>query len=115
MFALKPFCGIKDLKLTHPLDLSLYEIVVPVVPSVVPCDTSWFALYFLDIVKLYSFFLVYVLLLLYKKFVHQVIKITQNEALLNQLGNAAYEKVKEYSTKSIVEMYVNALSSMHKK
>ena len=49
------------------------------------------------------------------KFIHQVIKITQNEALLNQLGNAAYEKVKEYSTKSIVEMYVNALSSMHKK
>jgi len=49
------------------------------------------------------------------KFIDQVIKIIQNEALTNQLGNDAYQKVKEYSTENIVEMYFNALSRIHKK
>ena len=49
------------------------------------------------------------------KFIDQVIKIIQNEVLLNQLANYSYEKVKEYSTENIVEMYVNALSRIHEK
>jgi glycosyltransferase involved in cell wall biosynthesis len=47
-----------------------------------------------------------------EKFVTQSIKLTQNTELLNKLKNNSYEKVKNYSTENIVEMYVEALNKI---
>ena len=49
------------------------------------------------------------------KFIDQAIKLTQSKQLRNHLGDSVYEKVKEYSTENIIEMYVNTLSRIYKK
>jgi len=46
------------------------------------------------------------------KFINQVIKITQNVDLLNQLSDASSLKVKSYSTVNIVNMYLKVLTSL---